>query len=117
LEWIQNLDSDRVYLSVIVIGELTKGIEKLPESNRKSTLHQWLHEDLVMQFENHILNIDVETMLIWGKLNAQLESIGRPIPVIDSILAAIALQYQFTLVTRNTAHFAQTGVSLLNPWE
>ncbi len=67
--------------------------------------------------ENHLLIIDTETMLIWGILIAQLEAIGRPISAIDSLLAATAVQWQFTLVTRNTAHFVQTGIPLLNPWE
>ncbi len=116
-EWIQSVDSDHIFLSVIAIGELQKGIEKLPDSDRKSKLDHWLQEDLLVRFENHLLSIDLQTMLIWGRLNAQLESIGRPISAIDSLLAATALQWQFTLVTRNTSHFAQSGVFVINPWE
>jgi predicted nucleic acid-binding protein len=117
IDWIQSVDSEHIFLSVIVVGELKKGIEKLPDSDRKMALYQWLHEDLLARFEGHFLNIDVETMLIWGKLNAQMESLGRPIAAIDSLLAATALKWKFTLVTRNTAHFAQTGIFLFNPWE
>jgi predicted nucleic acid-binding protein len=115
--WIQSIDPEQVFLSVIAIGELMKGIEKLPNSERKEVLDRWLHEDLLVRFENRLLNIDVETMLVWGSINAQLESIGRPIAVIDSLLAATALERKCTLVTRNTAHFERTGISLLNPWE
>jgi predicted nucleic acid-binding protein len=117
IDWIQSVDPNRVYLSVIAIGELKKGIDKLPNSERKAMLDHWLREDLLVRFENHLLTIDADTMLIWGSLNAQLESIGRPISAIDSSLAATALRWQFTLVTRNTAHFTQTGINLLNPWE
>ena len=64
-----------------------------------------------------MLIIDQETMLIWGRLIAQLEMIGHPISAIDSLLAAKALQWQYTLVTRNTAHFELAGIALLNPWD
>ncbi len=117
VDWIQTIDPVHVFLSVIAIGELKKGIEKLPEADRKATLEGWLQEDLLEQFENQILNIDHQTMLIWGKLVAQLETIGRPISAIDSLLAATALQWSCTLVTRNTSHFQWTGIALLNPWE
>jgi predicted nucleic acid-binding protein len=117
VDWIQSVESNQVFLSVIAIGELKKGIEKLLDSDRKVKLDQWLHEDLLVRFEDQILIIDQETMLIWGRLVAQLEMIGRPISSIDSLLAATALQWQYTLVTRNTAHFAMAGIVLLNPWE
>ena len=117
VDWIQSVESNQVFLSVIAIGELKKGIEKLLDSDRKEKLDQWLHEDLLVRFEDQILIIDQETMLIWGRLVAQLEMIGLPISAIDSLLAATALQWQYTLVTRNTAHFAMAGIALLNPWE
>lgn len=117
IEWIQSVDSNQVFLSVIAIGELKKGIEKLVDSDRKVRLDHWLHEDLLVRFENHLLLIDLQTMLLWGSLVAQLESIGQPISAIDSLLAATGLQWQYILVTRNKAHFERTGVALLNPWE
>jgi predicted nucleic acid-binding protein len=117
VNWIQSVDSNQVFLSVIAIGEIKKGIEKLPDSDRKVALNQWLHEDLLVRFENQLLIIDQETMLTWGKLIAHLEMIGRPISAIDSLLAATALQWRYTLVTRNTAHFESAGIALLNPWE
>ena len=117
VDWIQSVESNQVFLSVIAIGELKKGIEKLLDSDRKEKLDQWLHEDLFVRFEDQILIIDQETMLVWGRLVAHLEMIGRPISAIDSLLAATAFQWQYTLVTRNTAHFAMAGIVLLNPWE
>lgn len=116
IEWIQTVDSNQVYLSVIAIGEIKKGIEKLPDSDRKATLEHWLQEDLLAQFENQLLPIDEQTMLMWGKLVAQLETIGRPISAIDSLLAATTLQWGYILVTRNAAHFQDTGIELFNPW-
>ncbi|MFO7623232.1 MAG: type II toxin-antitoxin system VapC family toxin [Anaerolineales bacterium] len=117
IDWIQSIDSEQVFLSVITVGELKKGIEKLPDSKRKERLNRWLQEDLLVRFEGHLLNIDTGTMLVWGKLIARLEARGRPMPAIDALLAAIALEKQYTLVTRNSADFAETGVLLFNPWE
>ena len=117
IEWIQATDSDRIFLSVISIGEIKKGIEKLPNSDRKVILDHWLQEDLLAQFTDQLLSIDVQTMLIWGKLVSQLEKLGRPISAIDALLAATAQQWGFTLVTRNTVHFQDTGINLLNPWD
>jgi toxin FitB len=114
--WIEKVDPNRLFLSVITIGELKKGIEKLPNSRRKDLLDRWLMEDLPMRFHEHILPIDTDTMLLWGSLNARLEASGRPISAIDSLLASIAMQYQYMLVTRNSSHFEQTGILLLNPW-
>ncbi len=116
IEWIQATDSDQIFLSVISIGEIKKGIEKLPYSDRKVILDHWLQEDLLAQFTDQLLSIDVQTMLIWGKLVSQLEKLGRPISAIDALLAATAQQWGFTLVTRNTVHFQDTGIELFNPW-
>jgi predicted nucleic acid-binding protein len=117
IEWIQTVDSNQAFLSVIAVGEIMKGIEKLPASERKAALELWLREDLLVRFENQLLPIDHQTMLVWGRLVARLDSIGRPISAIDSLLAATALQWEYTLVTRNTSHFQNTGIELLNPWE
>jgi toxin FitB len=117
VRWVEEVDPDTIFLSVIAIGELKKGIEKLSESRRKKLLDTWLCEDLLVRFQDHILSIDTETMLIWGAMNARLEAAGRPISAIDALLAATANQHHCTLVTRNTAHFGNTGIELKNPWE
>ncbi len=116
VRWIEKIDPDKVFLSVIAIGELKKGIDKLPDSKRKELLDAWLREDLLVRFQDHILPIDIDTMLLWGAMNARLEATGRPISAIDALLAATAEQHQFTLVTRNTSHFENTGILLHNPW-
>ncbi len=117
IRWMETTDPESIYLSVIAVGELKKGIEKLPTSKRKETLDEWLHEDLLVRFQNHLLPIDAETMLVWGSINARLEIAGRPISAMDALLAATAQQHNCVLVTRNTAHFEITGILLVNPWE
>jgi tRNA(fMet)-specific endonuclease VapC len=115
--WIDSVEPESVFLSVITIGELMKGIEKLPKSKRKKTLVTWLEEDLLVRFRDRILPLDTPVLLNWGVLVANLEKQGIPLPAIDSLLAATAAQTGFTLATRNITHFEPTGILLVDPWE
>jgi len=117
VEFVDTLDNDDVYLSVITIGEITQGIEKLPKSKRKQELHNWLQEDLLVRFSGRIIPIDNDVMTEWGSLAARLELVGTLIPAIDSLIAATALTYTLALVTRNVSDFEGSGVEILNPWE
>lgn len=116
VNWVDSIDSESVFLSVITIGELKKGIEKLPDSKRKKTLESWLEEDLLVRFRGRILPLDIPVLLTWGRLVTSLEKEGKPLPAIDSLLAATAAQTGFTLVTRNTGHFDPAGISVFDPW-
>jgi predicted nucleic acid-binding protein len=117
VQWLDDLDPNRVYLSVITIGEIRKGIEKLPPSKRKEAVKEWLEADLLLRFQGRILEITTDVMLIWGELTGRLEKQGRPITAIDSLIAAIALQGDCCLVTRNERDFQHTGVKIINPWK
>lgn len=116
LEWMNSVETTRLFLSVLTIGEIKRGIVRLPASKRRSALESWLEQDLSLRFHGRILSLDVSVMLTWGQLVAELERKGRPLPAIDSLIAATALHYQFQLVTRNEKDFANTGVNILNPW-
>ncbi|OBQ35337.1 MAG: recombinase [Anabaena sp. MDT14b] len=116
LDWVDAQVPETLYLSVITIGEIAKGICKLTPSKRKESLTTWLNETLPNRFENRILTLDVSTMVLWGNLVGQLEQNGRPLPAMDSLIAAIALQHSLSLVTRNEKDFAGTGVVIINPW-
>jgi predicted nucleic acid-binding protein len=117
VDWIDSLVPETVYLSVITIGELRKGIERLAPSRRKDELTTWLEGDLLLRFAGKVLNITVDVMLVWGELTGRLEREGKPIAAIDSLIAAIVLQGNYILVTRNESDFQFTGVSLINPWK
>lgn len=117
VEFIDSLDDDDVYLSVITIGEIIKGIEKLPKSKRKQELPAWLKEDLLARFSGKILPIDNDVITAWGLLTARLELVGIPMPAIDSLIAATVLTHAFALVTRNVDDFEGSGVEIVNPWE
>jgi tRNA(fMet)-specific endonuclease VapC len=117
VQWIDSLDADSVYLSAITIGELRKGIEKLPDSPRKGSLQAWLTDDLLVRFSSQVLSLDVDAMLAWGALAGRLESAGRPLPAMDSLIAALAVHHNCVLVTRNEYDFTGTGVTVINPWK
>ena len=117
VDWVDQLAPETVYLSVITIGELRKGIEKLAPSRRKDELTVWLESDLLLRFVDKVVNITVDVMLVWGELTGRLEREGKPIAAIDSLIAASVLEGNYTLVTRNELDFQFTGVSLVNPWK
>lgn len=117
LRWIDTVDPASVYLSVVTIGEICKGIEKLPGSKRKTSLERWLDDELLVRFSGRIASIDTDVMLLWGKMVARLEMAGKTMSAIDSLIAAIALHGKFQLVTRNEEGFRDAGVRIVNPWE
>lgn len=114
--WIDATDETLLHLSVLTIGEIRKGIVSLRDTARSAALGAWLDSHLLIRFANRILPIDGAVADRWGRLSAKQESIHSPIPVIDGLLAATALQYNLTLVTRNVKDVAGTGVPLFNPW-
>ncbi len=116
LEWVDGLPEYQVYLPSVVIGELQKGVALLPAGKKRTALQLWLVQ-LRERFKNRILYFDEETAVTWGILIAHLGKSGRKIPVIDSMLAAIALRNAALLATRNLNHYEGTGVELINPWK
>ena len=117
IEFVDSLDPEDVYLSVIAVGEIVKGIERLPKSRRKTDLQAWLKDDLLVRFEGNIVALDTDILIEWGALTARLESAGRTIPAIDLLIAATALAKKMTLVTRNVSDFEETDVEIVNPWK
>ena len=114
--WIDTQLPTDLHLSVITIGEIAKGTSKLAPSRRKDNLTNWLNQTLPNRFGERILGIDTATMLLWGDMVGRLEKQGTPMPLLDSLIAAIAIQNSLRLVTRNIDDFAATGIVMLNPW-
>ena len=111
--WFDATPPDTLFVSVLTLGEIRKGIEKLPDGRRRATIVAWLATELPAWFEDRVLSIDAGVADEWGRLMA------RPgnIPAIDGLIAASALRYRLAVVTRNEVDFAATGVDLLNPWK
>ena len=116
VKWFADQDELSMYLSVITFGELRKGIEKLSDSKKKKELNRWVKEDLHLRFKNRVLNITMEEVNRWGKILASAEQNGKPLPAIDSLIAATALVHDLSVVTRNTQHMEGSGVEVINPW-
>lgn len=117
LAWMNEQPEETLHLSVLTLGEIRKGTARLPAGPKRKRLERWLEHDLVERFSGRILPVDAATADLWGRLQAQAESKGRPLPTLDSLLAASALSHGLIIVTRNTGDFSATGVELVNPWE
>jgi toxin FitB len=115
--WIEGTDESLLYLSVLTLGEIRRGIATLSQSRRRGTLEAWLDKDLRARFEGRILVIDQEVADRWGLLTAAARSSGIALPVIDGLLAATALEHNLTLVTRDTGQIPSMGVAVFNPWQ
>lgn len=117
VSWFQATSEDLLYLSVFTIGEIRKGIDSLPRSNKRALLESWLANDLVLRFAGRILEVNLDIAERWGLISAQAKIAGAPLAVIDGLMAATALHYNLTLVTRNTKDVRVAGINTLNPWQ
>ncbi len=115
LAWLDAQADESLYISVLTIGELDKGIFKMMPSKRKTNLAVFV-ETLISRFDRRILDLDTAVLRTWGAMIGSLESKGCPMLVIDSLMAATALEHDLTIVTRNEADFSATGVTVKNPW-
>ena len=113
VQWINSRPSTSLFLSVLTLGELRKGIDSLSDSKRRLKLLDWLETDLPLFFTGRILSIDEGVADHWGQLMA---AAGRPIPAIDSLLGATAAYHGLTMVTRNSKDFKNLGLNVFNPW-
>lgn len=116
VSWLDEQDEQTLFLSVLNLGELQKGISKLPEGAKRNELQAWVALDLVERFAGRILDIDLETSLCWGKLQGEAEQAGEKLPVMDSLIAATAAAHGLIVVTRNVKDIERCRVRVCNPW-
>lgn len=113
IRWLQAQDGATLFTSVLCVGEIRRGVERLAPGGKRTLLRQWLEKDLPAWFGPRVLAVDEPVAQLWGELTAQA---GRTSPVVDSLIAATALHNGLTIVTRNTRDFAALNVATHNPW-
>lgn len=114
LAWFENIPSEALHISVLTLGEVRKGVEHMPDGARREKLRLWLEHELADWFGARVLPVDIPVADRWGRLLAQMV---RPVPTIDSLLAATALHHELRLVTRNQKDFDYPGLEVINPWD
>lgn len=114
LQWFNQVSDGKLYLSVLTIGEIRRGIERLTDPVQQRRLTAWLEGTLFPWLGSRLLPVNLAVAEQWGRLCG---SAGRPLPAIDSLLAATALERGLILVTRNAVDFQHSGLQVLNPWD
>jgi predicted nucleic acid-binding protein len=117
VNWVDEQEESTLFLCVLTVGELEKGIAKLPASARRTNLISWVRRELAGRFGGRLLPIDVRVAERWGAMAGESEKRGKPLPVIDSLLAATALVHDLQIVTRNVSDFERCGVVCVNLWD
>lgn len=112
ISWFNNIDNESLYISVLTLGEIKKGLEKTTDVSKKEKIEIWLERELSPWFDNRILEIDKLIAMKWGELLSK----SKTKPVIDSLIAATALHYNLTLVTRNIQDFDYPNLEVINPF-
>lgn len=117
MAWLKRQHESNLFLSVLTLGELHKGVNKLNNDiPKKSVLYQWISQDLYNRFEGRIIDFDSDSAATWGQLLGENEKKGRIIPVVDAMIAATALVYDLIIVTRNDKDIKYCNVAVENPW-
>ncbi|MCB9767793.1 MAG: type II toxin-antitoxin system VapC family toxin [Candidatus Omnitrophica bacterium] len=113
IEWLSEIDDRFLFMSVLSLGEIGRGIECLPASRKRDRLKHWLEHDLTEWFEERVLPIDRNVCELWGRMLSRKD---RTMPAIDSLFAATANYHRLTIVTRNAKDFDYPEIDVMNPW-
>ncbi len=117
IRWLGARAPESLFLSVVSVAELEQGIARVDTPATARKLEIWLTESVLPQFESRVLDVDLPVARRWGRLLGSGKRRGEPAPVVDSLLAATALEHELTLVTRNVAHFGRFDLNVFNPWQ
>ncbi|MDA3957984.1 type II toxin-antitoxin system VapC family toxin [Oceanispirochaeta sp.] len=115
LSWFNQIDEKALFISVISLGEINLGIEKLPEGRKRNDLIAWFNH-IQEGFRYQTYPINAETALKWGELTALRSRLGKPLPILDGLIASTTYLEGAILVTRNTKDFEGLAIQTLNPW-
>lgn len=116
ISWLNSIDADKLFISVITIGEIQKGLSKLSDIKKKKKLTEWLNT-LLDKYQDRLISIDLKVAEKWGFLLGNSEKKGVSISSIDGLLAATVYTHNLTLVTRNESDFIHVDIPVFNPWQ
>ncbi|WP_246181030.1 type II toxin-antitoxin system VapC family toxin [Nocardia ninae] len=116
IEWLHDADEERMFLSVITIGEIRRGVDRMSNGRRKARLTTWLSDQVTDRFDARLLPIDLGVAQAWGRIRARAEGAGHRVDAVDALIAATAEAHGLAVVTRNEKDFRGTGVQVLCPW-
>lgn len=117
LSWMDATDESRMYLSVLTLGELIKGITKLPDGEKRERFQYWVSNDLALRFGHRLVEIDTEIARAWGTLLGEAERRGEKLPVVDSLIAVSASVHDLIVVTRNVQDMERCRAKVFDPWK
>jgi toxin FitB len=116
-QWVLKNAEDSLFVSVLTLAELRFGIQRLVAGARRLRLEAWIRTEMQGRFEGRVISVDEPIANAWADLMAGSEAAGRRMAAMDCFLAATALVWDLTLVTRNTADFTSYGGAVFSPWE
>jgi len=116
LEWLDELDEDRAFISVVSIAEIRRGIVQMDYGRKRDALAEWLARDLPQRFDSRVIPVNEAVAIAWGDLMGLAKRTGRGLSSMDGLIAATAIAHDLTLATRNTTDFEGLGVEIVDPW-
>lgn len=116
LEWLDELDEDRVFISVVSIAEIRRGVAQMDDGRKRDALAEWLAADLPQRFDGRVIPVNEAVAIAWGDLMGVAKRTGRGLSSMDGFIAATALAHNLTLATRNTKDFDGFSVEIFDPW-
>ncbi len=116
LSWLSEQPNEVLYISVITLAEIMRGVFKLENGSKKIKLHVWVRKEIPKKFSGRILDFDQEAAFLWGEWQGEGDKIGKPYAMMDAQIAAIAARFELVFITRNIKDFSHLPIQLLSPW-
>jgi toxin FitB len=115
-QWLVEQRKDDLFLAAVSLGELVRGVERLPVGSRRQTLERWITHEIMQDYKGRILAFDKGAAETWGRILGAGDRVGRALPVLDAQIAATAISRSLILATRNIEDYAAMGVKVFDPW-
>lgn len=116
LQWLDELDEDRSFISVVSIAEIRRGVALMDKGRKRDALNEWLTSDLPQRFDQRVIAVEQDVALAWGDLMGDAKRNGCNLSSMDGLIAATAIAHDLALATRNIKDFEGLGIRLVDPW-